>query len=227
MDNIEEIFTDAGGIFVSPFADFRKRLSQIKAFVFDWDGVFNAGIKGEGIPSTFAEPDSMGTNLLRFSYWLTHNEELPITAIITGASNPTARYFAKREHFQAAYAGYSNKQIASEALKAEYNLQNEEIAFMFDDVLDLPLAKTCGLRILSKRPGNPLFLQYVKRKGYCDYITAQTGLQYAVREACELMMGCMGVYEKAVNERVAFSETYSRYWQQRNSLKTQIHLASK
>ena len=38
--------------------------------------------KGEGAESTYSEPDSMGTNLLRYALWRQQGE-LPIAALIT------------------------------------------------------------------------------------------------------------------------------------------------
>lgn len=54
------------GQFVTSEADIAKRLSKAKAFIFDWDGVFNNGFKQGQAGSGFSEVDSMGTNLLRF-----------------------------------------------------------------------------------------------------------------------------------------------------------------
>src|SRR5690606_10938202 len=74
----------------------REKLSGVKAFVFDWDGVFNDGMKDEKGSSRFSEVDSMGTNLLRFNHFL-RSGELPITAIISGEKNQAAFTLAERE----------------------------------------------------------------------------------------------------------------------------------
>ena len=62
-DKIVLAFEGASGI--SP-----DRLDKIKAFVFDWDGVFNNGAKDSEGASPFNEVDAMGTNLLRFNHHL-------------------------------------------------------------------------------------------------------------------------------------------------------------
>jgi hypothetical protein len=89
-------FSRLGGTFVTPAATLVERMRTIRGFVSDWDGVFNQGAKGEGAESTYSEPDSMGTNLLRYALWRKHGK-LPIAALITGAENPSARNFAVRE----------------------------------------------------------------------------------------------------------------------------------
>ena len=43
----------------------------------------------------------MGTNLLRFAWWLRDRGSLPFTGILTGQDNPTAVRLAERERFQA------------------------------------------------------------------------------------------------------------------------------
>ena len=47
-----------------------KKIGMIKAFLFDWDGVFHSGSKGPSYPGTFSEEDSMGLNMLRFAHYL-------------------------------------------------------------------------------------------------------------------------------------------------------------
>ncbi len=62
---ILEKFTAAGGSFVTPVEELIQKLDECRAVVFDWDGVFNAGRKGQASSSGFSEVDSMGTNMLR------------------------------------------------------------------------------------------------------------------------------------------------------------------
>jgi len=48
--NIPELFTSIGGRFISEPELISAKLKTIKAFIFDWDGVFNNGQKSaEGI----------------------------------------------------------------------------------------------------------------------------------------------------------------------------------
>ena len=66
---LEARFAKLGGVFMTPTSVLRERLRGIRGLVSDWDGVFNAGSKGDGTSSTFGEPDSMGMNLLRYALW--------------------------------------------------------------------------------------------------------------------------------------------------------------
>ena len=96
MSHLTQVFTEIGGEFIIPEASLIEKMKHIKAFVFDWDGVFTDAGKDHLLQSRFSEADSMGTNLLRFSYYLNH-KELPITAIISGEKNSAAFTFVDRD----------------------------------------------------------------------------------------------------------------------------------
>ena len=76
IQELEAIFTQLGAKFITPISEIDRKLTHIKAFVFDWDGVFNNGVKNENKSSNFNEIDSMGTNMLRFSYFLKYSSRL-------------------------------------------------------------------------------------------------------------------------------------------------------
>ncbi|MGB0521872.1 MAG: phosphatase [Flammeovirgaceae bacterium] len=222
INQVINIYSALGGVFVSNPSEIQARLATIKAFIFDWDGVFNGGRKGVGLHSNYSEGDSMGTNLMRFAHWLTQAKSLPYTGIITGANNETARAFAKREHFHFVYSGYKDKMEALAAFLDNSGLQASEVAFFFDDVLDLSVAKQCGLRFLVNREGSPLFKNYVTQQGWCDYISANNGEHYAIREITELLMALMGVYDEVIQKRMAYQGDYAEYLAERQAVPTML-----
>jgi 3-deoxy-D-manno-octulosonate 8-phosphate phosphatase (KDO 8-P phosphatase) len=217
MKEIQELFEKQGGEFISSPSFIQEKLKTIKAYIFDWDGVFNSGTKGESKSSNYSEVDAMGTNMLRLGYWLANNRELPVVSIITGENNKMAIYLAERENFNHIYFNFKNKAVAFEHLLKTFNLKPEEVAFCFDDILDFPITKKCGLKFMVSRKGSPLFNQYVIEKGYADYITGQTGGQFAIREITELILGLLGQYHPALDERSAFGQNYTDYLEQRNA----------
>lgn len=220
-EDVQSLFSHAGGIFCVPAVSILNKLQQVKAFAFDWDGVFNDGAKHNQRGSGFSEPDAMGTNMLRFSYWL-KNQQLPITAIITGEENEAARFLAEREHFSALYFRASNKIKSFEHFLNAHQLKATEVAFVYDDVLDLAVAAKCGVRINAHRASNPMFTEYLKENHLADYMTSQPGGKQAVREACELIISLHGNYGEAITHRMNFSETYQRYLAQRQIVDTQM-----
>ena len=222
LNEITNLFEKQGGEFISSPSFIQEKLKGIKAFIFDWDGVFNPGTKGEGISSTYTEADSMGTNLLRFGYWLGNSQKLPIVAIITGENNQSAIKLAQREHFHHIYFKIANKAIALEHLLNSYHLKKEEVAFCFDDVLDFPIASKCGLKFMVRRDASPLFKQYAIENKLCDYITGQPGGNHAVREVSDLVLGLTGQFDQVIKERTAFSKLYTNYLTQRNTPSTKM-----
>jgi 3-deoxy-D-manno-octulosonate 8-phosphate phosphatase (KDO 8-P phosphatase) len=216
-----EVFSKLGGTFVTPIGTLIERMRVIRGFVSDWDGVFNQGAKGEGAESTYSEPDSMGTNLLRYALWRPHRE-LPIAALITGAENPSARTFALREHFHAIYSGARNKTAAIEALCRAHRVSSEHLVCIFDDVNDLGMAFACGIRIYVQRSASPLLREYVVRQGLCDYVTAHPPERHAVREVCELLLGLLGVFDAVVSSRVAWDRDYAAYFAARQAHATEF-----
>jgi 3-deoxy-D-manno-octulosonate 8-phosphate phosphatase (KDO 8-P phosphatase) len=210
MSHLTQVFTEIGGEFILPEASLIEKMKHIKAFVFDWDGVFTDAGKDHLLQSRFNEADSMGTNLLRFSYYL-HHKTLPTTAIISGEKNSAAFTFIDREKFHASYSKFANKIDAAKHLCAAHHISFNEIAYVFDDVLDLSLAEVCGLRIFISRNANPLFNEYVIKNFLVDYVTGAASGQLPVREGCELLIGLNGNYNEVITERKKFSETYSNY----------------
>ena len=218
MSNLK-VFENNGGKFLISEALLVSNLSRIKAFVFDWDGVFTNGEKDSTQQTSFNEVDSMGTNLLRFAFFLKH-KQLPITAIISGENNKTAAFFSTRECFNANYFKVKNKTDASKHLCETFGILPSEIAFVFDDALDLSIAKECGIRIFIPRKANQLFNNYVVKNKLADYMTASPSGNYAVREASEVLMSCYNLFDQAVDQRVEYSENYSNYISQRSAVTT-------
>lgn len=220
VEHTQHIFETKGGVFITPPFVLMEKMKNIKAIVFDWDGVFNDGNKGGGSHSGFSEIDSMGTNMLRFSNWLSQDKSLPISVIVTGASNEVAIDFAAREHFEKVYYGVTDKNEALKHLLTNCDLKPEEIAFFYDDILDVSIAQKVGVRVFIKSDAKIAFSEYVRHHKIADYITAFGGGEHGVREACEMLMNLNGNFTECIEERVAFSDTYSEYLKSRNSRST-------
>lgn len=210
-----------GQFIISP-EEMADRLGKIKAFVFDWDGVFNNGAKDAAGASPFNEVDAMGTNLLRFNHHLRQNTQA-ITAIISGERNPAAMAFAKREHLHAVYMGIKYKAQALDHLRDRFGLMDAEVAFVFDDVLDFSMAARCGLRIMVRRAANPLLIDWAIRHNYVDYLTAADSSNFAVRETVELLTGLSGSYDDTIRERANFTDRYKEYLVDRNLAEPQFY----
>ncbi len=209
------------GEFVTSHLTLKQKLRQVKAFIFDWDGVFNNGQKNIDGHSGFSEIDSMGINMMRFCHSL-QNKQLPITAIITGENNQLASSFAKRESFHAVYYKISNKEKALLHLCEQYKLSPADVMFVFDDILDLSSAKLAGVRFMIGRSCNPLLIKFAKEHRLVDYITKHDGNSNALREISEMVMTFSNNFNLAIEHRMKFSEVYQSYITQRNQVAPQF-----
>lgn len=210
------------GVFVADASIIKQKLQRIKAFVFDWDGVFNNGRKDIEGNSSFSEVDSMGVNMMRFSYYLLHNK-LPVCIIITGENNKLAISFAQREGFHSVFYKMINKKLALEYLCEQHDISAEEVLFVFDDVLDFPVAQRAGVRCMIGRSATTLLQEFAINNLLVDYITQNDGSKYAVREVAELIMMLQGNFETAIENRMHFTDKYKEYLSLRNSTATEFY----
>jgi 3-deoxy-D-manno-octulosonate 8-phosphate phosphatase (KDO 8-P phosphatase) len=199
-----------------------QRLGGIRAVLFDWDGVFNDGWKDLDGGSPFSEVGSMGVNMLRFGLWMQNDQQLPYSAIITGQHNPHAERFAQREKMHGLYMGFIDKRIAFDEFLKKHGLKDEEVAFFFDDAIDLAVAARCGLRILMRGQASEFFVKHAVARGSVDIITALSGGQNGLREATDALLTIMGRFGDAIDNRAAYSADYQRYLAQRQAATPEI-----
>lgn len=196
-----------------------EKLKDIKAILFDWDGVFHSGHKNHLGESSFSEADSMGLNLIRLSYYL-QTGEIPFTAIITGEHNPTAHFLAEREHLDGIFYNVKDKKVILSYLKENHNISPDEVMFVFDDVLDLSLAREVGVRFMVNRKASRIFQEHVIHNGWVDFVTQCTGEDHVVREIVEFMMYFMNSFKETLHCRINFGEDYQTYWNTRQAILT-------
>ena len=216
-----KVFTTNGLRTTAPETELLRRLARTKAVLFDWDGVFNDGFKDADGGSPFSEVGSMGVNLLRFALWM-RNGHLPKAAVITGQHNPYAERFAQRERLHGVFMGFTNKPEAFDAFLAKHGLQADEVAFFFDDVLDLPVAARCSLRIMIGSPVTAWLVEQVIARGEVDIVTSNSGGSNGLREATDAVMALLGVGRDVLAHRAGYTETYQRYLGERQAVEPVI-----
>lgn len=164
--------------------DVRTRAKKIKCIAFDVDGVMTDGSLGIGDDGeefkNFNSLDGLGMKLLKAS-----GVQM---AIITGRTSNVVKTRAESTGVVHFYQGVEDKLVAFQDLIAKMNLQNDEMAFMGDDVVDAPAMMRCGLAI-TVPTGHRLI------KPHAHYITSAPAGRGAVREVCELIMQAQGTLE--------------------------------
>jgi 3-deoxy-D-manno-octulosonate 8-phosphate phosphatase (KDO 8-P phosphatase) len=219
--DVEKTFSKLGGYFLTTTEEIIKLLSGIRVFVFDWDGVFNNGMKTGQSGSLFSEIDSMGINLLRLSFWL-KNGNIPSVFIITGMQNHTAVEFSRREHFDGIFVNCKDKKTALDKISEKLNISTREIAFTFDDVIDLGAAINSGLSFFVDNKSDPLLADLIKDRRIGNYITAFSGNDHAIREICTMLISLAGNYDQVVDARIKFKGQYSDYLEKRSKIETEV-----
>lgn len=164
-----------------------EKAKEIRLLICDVDGVLTDGLiymgnQGEELKA-FHVHDGYGIRAL-----LTSDIEV---AIITGRNSQIVQARADTLGIRYCYQGQSNKLIAYQKLVADLKLQPHQIAYIGDDLIDLPVMNEVGLSVTVK-DGHPILLQKA------NYITKQTGGRGAVRELCDLILLSQNKLDTAV-----------------------------
>ena len=107
------------------------------------------------------------------------------TGIITGRSSPVIEYRAKELGIHFVQQEARDKLEPYRRILHAANLRDEEVCFVGDDIVDLPLLTRVGLAV-GVRDGHELLRRYV------HYTTRRPGGQGAVREVIELILTAQG-----------------------------------
>jgi 3-deoxy-D-manno-octulosonate 8-phosphate phosphatase (KDO 8-P phosphatase) len=113
------------------------------------------------------------------------------TGFITGRHSPAVSQRAKELHVPFVYLGQAKKTEAFEECMEKAGVTEEEVAYMGDDLPDIPLAKRAGLAVCVA-DGVP------ELKAVCHYITTRPGGRGTAREVIELILKAQGRWEEAV-----------------------------
>ncbi len=156
----------------------RATLETIKLAIFDIDGVLTDGTLYYGAEGEFIKPfnvkDGVGFGLLQ-------SNGVAVAVITAKESAPLAQRMKdlKVKHF---FPGCHDKTAVYERLKQQLSVIDEEVAYVGDDVLDLPVMNTVGLAI-APADAYPLVKQAAK------VVTEAKGGQGVAREVADLLIG--------------------------------------
>jgi 3-deoxy-D-manno-octulosonate 8-phosphate phosphatase (KDO 8-P phosphatase) len=164
----------------------RERLAAVRLLAMDVDGVLTDGTLYYGAEGeaeafkAFHVRDGLGLRLLR-------SAGITLAVISARESAPLARRIRdlKIEH---ARFGTEHKGEALDHLAAGLSLTRAEVAFVGDDLLDLPAMQRAGVAI-TVQDGHPL----VKQRA--DWVTAAGGGRGAVREVADALLAARGALE--------------------------------
>src|SRR5271157_1115795 len=196
-----------------------ERARKIKLMIFDVDGVMTDGTiflfpappgasgsgthehrdrmadqAGYGISSStmveakgFNAHDGAGFSLARLGGLK--------AAIITKRISETVALRARDLKIEHVYQGQQDKAAAFYDILAKEGLQADEVCYVGDDIIDLPVMRLCGLAIAVKNSR-----EEVLRESH--YITPHEGGKGAVRDAIEYVLRAQGSLQRVIDDYI-------------------------
>jgi len=166
-----------------------RRGQKIKLLVLDVDGVLTSGqiIFGRDgeLMKKFHAQDGLGITLA-------HKAGLNI-AIITGRESQMVSLRSAELNIKDVYQGSMNKIQALTELMAKYSLTLDQVAYVGDDLNDLPVLLRVGLPCAVANAAPEV-------KQYAQLVTKQAGGNGAVREVIEYILKAQGKWESIIND---------------------------
>ncbi len=164
--------------------DIIEKAKNIKLVIFDIDGVMTDG-------SLFF--DNNGDEYKAFNSFDGHGlrmlQECGVkVAIITGRKSELVKHRMNDLGVTLLYQGYRDKTPAFEALLKEVNISKDQITYVGDDVVDLPIMSQLDFAIAVQN-AHP----FVKK--HAHWITERSGGRGAVRDVCEFILQAKGLLD--------------------------------
>lgn len=163
-------------------------LQKIKLLALDVDGVLTDGTiyispAGE-VFKGFNAKDGMG-----ISCALRNNLQI---AVITGRQSPIVERRCEELGIKLFMQGVKDKRLALQQMAQKLGLTREEIAYMGDDLNDIPAFKASGLSLVPADGS-------IEVLAVADIITKAKGGRGAVREAITMILAAQDNWEQIVN----------------------------
>jgi len=162
--------------------DVLEKASRIRLLIFDVDGVLTDGslfIGDDGQEyKAFNSRDGHGIKML-----LGYDIEV---AIITGRTSQVVEHRMQNLGITRIYQGQLDKMKAYKDLSGKLDIPDQEIAYVGDDLVDLPVMRRVGLAI-AVHDAHPLV------RKHSHWQTPSPGGRGAARDVCEMLMEAKGV----------------------------------
>jgi 3-deoxy-D-manno-octulosonate 8-phosphate phosphatase (KDO 8-P phosphatase) len=168
--------------------DILDKAARIKLVIFDVDGVLTDGglhIDNEGTEhKVFNSRDGHGMKMLQ-------NSGVEI-AIISGRVSEAVSHRMAGLGIEHVHQGRQEKLPAFEGMIKDLSLDAEQVAYVGDDVVDLPVMRKVGLAIAVQDAH-----EWVKK--HAHWQTPHGGGRGAARDVCELIMEAQGTLAAQMN----------------------------
>ncbi len=166
-----------------------EKAGRIKAILFDVDGVLtDGGIIYDNHGMEFKRFNVKDGQIIKYlkKYGI-------LTGVITGRASEVVKNRCNELKIDIHYHGISQKRITFENILKEQSLQAHEVAYIGDDINDLPVLSRCGL---SATPADG----HVTVQEYVDWVLKTPGGHGALRELADLVLKAQGHYDKIITD---------------------------
>ena len=157
--------------------DLHERAARIKLLLMDCDGVLSDGriwiLESGEDQKAFHTRDGLGIELL-------HRAGLR-SGIISGRVSGAVERRARDLGMSFIWQGHEDKLQAFAQTLAQAELRNEQVAFVGDDLNDIPLMLQSGLAVAVADAA-------VETREHAHYVTTARGGRGAIREVVELIL---------------------------------------
>ena len=167
--------------------DVIERAKKIRLLLLDVDGVLTDGrivYDNQGNETkNFNVNDGLGIILLK-------RTDIKCV-IVTAKSSRVVTKRARELKIDKVYHNFHYKMEALEAIRKKFDVTDEQICYVGDDVIDVPVLKKAGLAVC---PTNAL----EDVKPHAHLVTGKAGGWGAVREVCDLLINAQGKWDEVM-----------------------------
>ena len=166
-----------------------NRIKKVKLLILDVDGVLT---DGRIIWTSSAEEVKFFNVQDGVGIILAHRVGLKI-AIISARKSKVTEIRAKELKITDCYQIVENKLITYKELIDKYKLADEEVAYIGDDLHDIPVLRRVGFAVAVANAQD-------EAKKVAHYVTEKEGGKGAVREVINIILKAKGLWDKAVEK---------------------------
>ena len=167
----------------------KHQLKKIKLIISDVDGVLTDGtvLKGGGEMELkrFCVQDGTAVAMVKAAGFN--------LAFISGRYSEATEIRMKELKISDVYNGTLNKLVPYRELKKKYQLKDDEIAYIGDDLIDIPVMEKVGLPAAVQNA-------YPDVKEKAVFVTKTRGGEGAFREFIDWMLMELGTYKKCLED---------------------------
>lgn len=181
----------------------KERAKRIKVVLFDVDGVLTNGNIWV-IPAPVAEPDGTVTTRMVEAKGFSAHDGAGMTlarlggmkvGVITKRISETVALRTRDLKMEFVFQGEAFKMRPVREIMKKEGIGLDEIAYVGDDVIDLPVMRQCGLAVATANAREQV-------KAEAHYVTPHRGGDGAGRDAIEFILEAKGVLQQCIEASI-------------------------